>query len=108
MENGEGVFEDRLRILEQHDEENGKLLKGIQIGQVAVAAVAGASPVAAGPAREKKVLDRAVPDEIKKLVSEWPKYLLRMENPMKTYFQKAKLSLGNDDILQVVFLKTLV
>lgn len=103
MENGEGVFEDRLRILEQHDEENGKLLKGIQSGQVAVAAVAGAPPVAAGPAREKKVLDRAVPDEIKKLVSEWPKYLLRMENPMKTYFQKAKLSLGNDDILQVVF-----
>ena len=28
---------------------------------------------------------------------------LRMPNPMKTYMQKAKLSLGNDDTLQIVF-----
>ena len=101
MENAEDAFEDRLRILEQHDEENGKLLKGIQSGQVAVATTGGAD-IKAAPVREKKVLDRAVPEDIKKIVSDWPKLLMRMENPMKTYMQKAKLSLGNDDKLQIV------
>ena len=101
MENAEDAFEDRLRILEQHDEENGKLLKDIQNGQVAVASV-GSANMKASPVREKKVLDRAVPEDIKRVVSEWPKLLMRMENPMKTYMQKARLSLGNDDTLQIV------
>ena len=104
MENAEGAFEDRLRILEQHDEENSKLLKGIQSGQVAVSAAPGAFQGGAVRApKEKKTLDRAVPDDIKRIVSEWPRLLMRMENPMKTYLQRAKLSLGNGDILQIVF-----
>ena len=104
MEDSEGAFEDRLRILEQHDEENARLLKGIQSGQVAVSVAAGAPSGSVGvPVKEKKVLDRAVPEDIKKLVSNWPNLLMRMENPMKTYLQKAHLSLGNDDKLQVVF-----
>ncbi|MBQ3795844.1 MAG: DNA polymerase III subunit gamma/tau [Butyrivibrio sp.] len=102
MDSGEGAFEDRIRILEQHDQENGKLLKGMQSGQVVIAssAASGASPV---PAREKKVLDRAVPEDIKRVVSEWSRLLMRMENPMKTYMQRARLSLGNNDTLQIVF-----
>ena len=104
MENAEGAFEDRLRILEQHDEENSKLLKGIQSGQVAVSAAPGAFQGGAVRApKEKKTLDRAVPDDIKRIVSDWPRLLMRMENPMKTYLQRAKLSLGNGDILQIVF-----
>ena len=103
MEDGEGAFEDRIRILEQHDEENGKLLKGIQSGKVAVTAAPGAAKAPNAPTVEKKVLDRAVPDDIKKLVANWDSYLMRMDNPMRIYFQKAKLSLGNDDILQIVF-----
>ena len=99
----EDSFEDRLRILEEHDEKNSKLLDGLQSGQIAVAAAPGAvAPGGAQPVA-KKVLDRAVPEDIKKVVSEWPKALLRMGNPMKTYMQKAKLSLGNDDRLQIVF-----
>jgi DNA polymerase-3 subunit gamma/tau len=103
MENAEDAFQDRIRILEQHDEENGKLLKGIQSGQVAVATSGSFAGAAPATVREKKVLDRAVPDDIKKLVSDWPKLLMRMENPMKTYFQGARLSLGNNDVLQIVF-----
>ncbi len=104
MDNGEGAFEDRIRILEQHDETNGKLLKGIQSGQVAVASAGtGSFSEGARPPREKKVLDRAVPEDIKALVSKWPGYLMRMSNPMKNYLQKANLSLGNDDKLQIVF-----
>ncbi len=95
-------FEDRLRILEEHDEKNSKLLDGLQSGQIAVATAPGVTGAPIQP-KEKKVLERAVPDDIKKLVSEWPRALLRMGNPMKTYMQKAKLSLGNDDKLQIVF-----
>ncbi|WP_034444727.1 DNA polymerase III subunit gamma/tau [Butyrivibrio sp. AE2032] len=95
-------FEDRLRILEEHDEKNSKLLDGLQSGQISVATAPGVTGAPIRP-KEKKVLERAVPDDIKKLVSEWPRALLRMGNPMKTYMQKAKLSLGNDDKLQIVF-----
>ncbi|SDA79281.1 DNA polymerase-3 subunit gamma/tau [Butyrivibrio sp. INlla18] len=103
MDKAEDSFEDRIRILEQHDEENGKLLKGIKSGQVAVAAsssFAGAGQVAP---KEKKVLDRAVPEDIQRIVNGWSKLLARMDNPMKTYMQRARLSLGNGDILQIVF-----
>ena len=103
MENGEGAFEDRIRILEQHDEENGRLLKGIQSGQVAVTAAPGAPAAVGAPVREKKVLERAVPEEIQKIANNWSSYVMRMENPMRTYFQKAKPSLGNDDVLLIVF-----
>ena len=36
------------------------------------------------------------------MVSGWARLLARMDNPMKTYMQKARLSLGNDDTLQIV------
>ena len=104
MEKNDEAFEDRLRILEQHDEENGKLLKGIQAGQVAVA-TSGTALAPGAPAqmvKEKKVLDRAVPEDIQKIVAGWPRILAHMENPMKTYMQKARLSLGNGDTLQIV------
>jgi DNA polymerase-3 subunit gamma/tau len=98
-------LEDRLRILEEHDENNSKVISGIQSGQIAVAAapMGGQQAAFSAAPAQKKVLDRAVPEDIKKLVSGWPKALLRMPNPMKTYMQKAKLSLGNNDKLQIVF-----
>ena len=55
-----------------------------------------------GAPKAKKTLDRAVPEDIKKVVNNWPGLLMRMDNPMKTYLQRARLSLGNDDILQIV------
>ena len=104
MDKAEDALEDRLRVLEQHDEENTKLLRGIQSGQVAVVAGASAAPAGKPVSQgQKKTLDRAVPEDIKRLVNDWPRILARMENPMKTYLQKARLSLGNNDILQIVF-----
>jgi len=98
----EDSLEDRLRILEEHDEKNAKLLNGLQSGQIAVAAAPMGSAQMAQP-EVKKILDRAVPDDIKKIVNDWPRIVSRMENPMKTYMQKARLSLGSDDRLQIVF-----
>ena len=60
-------------------------------------------PISSPMVKEKKTLERAVPEDIQKLVKNWPQAVARMGNPMKTYMQKAKLSLGNDDRLQVVF-----
>ena len=95
-------FEDRLRILEEHDEKNSKLLSGLQSGQIAVASAPAEAMGTAAP-KVKKVLDRAVPDDIKRIVNDWGRIIARMDNPMKTYMQKARLSLGNDDKLQIVF-----
>ncbi len=97
-------FEDRIRILEEHDEKNAKLLNGIQTGQIAVSAASAGTPGQASPmVKEKVTLDRAVPEDIQKLVKNWQMAVARMDNPMKTYMQKARLSLGNNDRLQVVF-----
>ncbi len=97
-------FEERLRILEQHDEQNGRVLSGIQSGQIALTQGMSA-PGAQAPAQPKEVktLERAVPEEIQKIVSDWGRIVSRMDNPMKTYMQKVGLSLGNDDKLLVVF-----
>ena len=102
MEKSDEALEDRLRILEQHDEANGKLLKGIQTGQVAVASAGAVGGPSVPVVKEKKVLDRAVPEDIQKVVSGWARLLARMDNPMRTYMQRARLSLGNDDTLQIV------
>ena len=96
-------FEDRLRILEEHDENTKRLLDGLQSGQIAVASAPAAGMQTTAAPAVKKTLERAVPDDIKRLVNEWPKALMRMENPMKIYMQRARLSLGNDDKLQIVF-----
>ena len=103
MEPGEDSVEDRLRILEKHDEENSKLLKGIQGGQIAVATGSAVNTGNDNVVKEKKVLDRAVPEDIKRIVANWSRVIAGMENPMKTYLQRAKLSLGNNDTLQIVF-----
>lgn len=103
MDESDESLEDRIRVLEQHDEENGRILDGIKSGQVAVAVSGAAAPGVQAQPKVKKVLDRAVPEDIQKLVKEWPRILARMENPMKTYMQRARLSLGNNDVLQIVF-----
>ena len=103
MDDNDDSLEDRLRILEQHDEENSKILEGIRSGQVAVSVSGTSNPGVQVQPKVKKVLDRAVPEDIQKLVKEWPRILARMENPMKVFMQRARLSLGNNDLLQIVF-----
>ena len=103
----EDSFEDRLRILEEHDEKNSRLLDGIQSGQVAVASSGAAVQKGTSPAA-KKTLDRALPEDIKMLAASWGKAVARMNSPMKNYLEKTRLSIGNDDKLQIVFENKLV
>ncbi len=94
-------FEDRLKALEDRSEENSKIVDRIRNGEISVSS--DAPQQMAGSPKAKKVLDRAVPEDIQKIVSNWKAALGRMENPMKAYMQRANLSLGNGDTLQIVF-----
>lgn len=52
--------------------------------------------------REKPQLPKAVPDEIREVVSHWPAIVGNADNPMKAYLKGASLSLGGDNRLIVV------
>lgn len=54
------------------------------------------------PAREKPLLPKAIPEDVKQLVSKWQSVVGNTENPMKLYLKSAKLSFGGDNRLQVV------
>ncbi len=95
-------LQDRLRILEEHDEERGKMLDGIKSGQIAVTNAARAS--ASEPAvAVKKVLDRAVPEDIKLIVANWSKMLMKVGAPLKQYIRDVRPSVGDGDKLLIVF-----
>ncbi|MCR5404937.1 MAG: DNA polymerase III subunit gamma/tau [Butyrivibrio sp.] len=103
MDKAEDSLEDRLRILEEHDEKNSRIIGSIQSGEIGVISSFSQGQAQSAAPREKKVLDRAVPEDIKRFVNDWAKAIARMNNPMKLYMQRAKLSLGNDDRLLLVF-----
>lgn len=50
----------------------------------------------------KKTLDRAVPEDIKKVIRQWGAIRNDLPQPMKTYVKEAKLSLGGEDNLIMV------
>lgn len=58
--------------------------------------------VSSMPAKEKPVLPKAIPEDVKQLVSKWQSVVGNAENPMKMYLKSARLSLGGDNRLQVV------
>ena len=102
---------DRIRILEQRSEEMDGVLGGIKSGQIAVnAAGPGGGTGAAGTvngagaagAQKAKVLESAVAEDVKRVVNEWGRILVKMGNPMRVYLEKAVLSQGNDNRLFIV------
>ena len=50
----------------------------------------------------KQPLPKAIPEDIKDIVSKWPSIVGNAENPMRQYLKTAKLSLGNDNGLLMV------
>ena len=99
IEDTRDSLEDRIRILEEHTAKADKVLSGIKSGKIAVAAAPGQSVSA--PVEVKK-LDHAVPDDIKRIVNEWGKYMMNMPQPDRGYLKNARLSIDNDDKLLIV------
>lgn len=110
MEAKQDALLDRIRALEQRLE-NGALLSaagaaglgagspGIQGGFAAggmAGTYAGAEP------QVKQELPKALPDDVKRAVSNWQAIAGRAEQPMRLYLQNAKLSLGADNQLVIV------
>ena len=92
METNQEAVLDRLRQVEE------KLENGV------VMAAPGVNQVSGGniPQKEKPKLERAVPEDIREIVSKWPAIVGNMDNPMKIYLKEAGLSLGNENQLIIV------
>ena len=56
----------------------------------------------AGTNGPKLPLPKAIPEDIKEIVSKWPAVVGSAENPMRQYLKAARLSLGNDNGLLMV------
>lgn len=95
METSADALLGRIREIED------KLEQGMLIPAGAVPQSAGGSeaPKTAPPRRE---LPKAVPEDIRQIVSKWPSIAGSTENPMKMYLKAARLSLGGDNRLMVV------
>lgn len=92
METNQEAVLDRLRQVEE------KLENGV------VMAAPGLNQVSGGniPQKEKPKMERAVPEDVREIVSKWPAIVGNMDNPMKIYLKEAGLSLGNENQLIIV------
>lgn len=99
METTDDAILERIRQVENKVENAAILPEGMDL-----TGLGGGVPAASGsmPAREKPVLPKAIPEDVKQLVSKWQSVVGNTENPMKLYLKSAKLSLGGDNRLQVV------
>lgn len=74
----------------------------IEKGVVQAAPVAIQSTQADVTETAKPELPRAIPDDIKQIVSSWHGIVAETSQPLKTHLKKAHLSLGGDDRLLIV------
>lgn len=95
MEADQDSLMDRIRQLEE------KVEKGVVVSMEAMPQGGGA-PMVQKPVVSKAELPKAIPDDVKEIVSKWPAIVGMAENPMKMYMKGAKLSLGGDNKLMIV------
>lgn len=96
MEVDSDAMLDRIRQVED------KMEKGMVV-MAAEGSPAGAA-TGAGPGNpgRKPELPKAIPEDVKQIVSKWPAIVGSAENPMRIYLKSARLSLGGDNRLMVV------
>ena len=101
METSQDALLDRLRQIEDKVENAAFLPEGMDVG----ALMAGSSSGTGGAVpvkRPRPELPKAIPEDVKQIVTKWPSIVGSVENPMKMYLKSAKLSLGGDNKLMVV------
>lgn len=100
METDMQSLTDRIRQLEQKAEQgtfvnfSADMLQNMQSGLEAGSRIADAVP--------KAPLPKAIPEDIKRVVSKWSVAVAEAPNPMKTYLKTAYPSLGGDGKLLIV------
>ena len=95
MEVSQDAVLDRIRQVEDR-------LENVKV--VAAAGTADGQPGAAllKEPPPKPQLPKAIPEDVRYIVSKWPAIVGSADNPMRIYIKDAKLSLGNDNRLTVV------
>lgn len=97
METTSDALIDRIRQVEDKVENGVVMVQGaVPDGGAQGAGVAGAG------SKPRPQLPKAVPDDVKAIVTQWPSIVGNAENPMRMYLKNARLSLGGDNVLQVV------
>ncbi|MDD3402303.1 MAG: DNA polymerase III subunit gamma/tau [Hespellia sp.] len=102
METNEDAILDRIRAVEakvEHVEANAG-----QMTEKIVYVNDGATPK---KPEKKAVLPKAIPDDVKEIVKNFRSIADETSGLMKTFLKKAKLSLGGDDVLQIVLPDTM-
>lgn len=101
METHEDALLDRIRRLEQ-------TIEKIESGAAAIAAApalggdGGGMTAASMTAAPKAELPKAIPEDVTRIVANWPKIAGNASQPMKSYLKNAKLSLAGDNRLLLV------
>lgn len=97
METSQEAVLDRLRQVEDKLE-NGVVVAapGSNVSQARI------QPEGAGTGKPKPRLPKAIPEDVKQIVSKWPAITGSADNPMRTYLKGANLSLGGDNRLILV------
>lgn len=98
METTDDALLERIRHVEDKVENAAILPKEMDLTGLG----SGMPAASSMPAMEKPVLPKAIPEDVKQLVSKWQSVVGNAENPMKMYLKSARLSLGGDNRLQVV------
>lgn len=101
METSQDALLDRLRQVEDKVENAAFLPEGMDMGAFMAGTVSGTGgnlPVK----KPRPELPKAIPEDVKQIVTKWPSIVGSAENPMKMYLKSAKLSLGGDNKLIVV------
>lgn len=106
METKKDTLLDRIRAIEEQLARGVVPLQGMNEGGGGYggnAAGAGMSGAGGGiPPKAKQELPKAIPEDVKRAVSNWQAIVGKAEQPMKQYLQNAKFSLGSENQLMVV------
>ncbi len=89
METSQEALIERIKDVED------KLENGVTV-------VASQVPASVAAPKPKPQLPKAIPEDVKEIVSNWPAIAGNTEPPMRIYLKSAKLSLGGDNKLMVV------
>lgn len=92
METTQDAIIDRIRQVED------KVENGVVVAQGMMTAGTGAAVTKV----EKPKLPKAIPEDVKEIVTKWPSIVGAAENPMRIYMKSAHLSLAGDNKLMVV------
>ena len=93
METDTDSLADRIREMEDKLE-SGAFVAAVPDGNT------GSTP--GGAARPQVELPKAIPEDVKQIVAQWPTIVGNTDNPMRVYLKGAKLSLGGDNKLMLV------